>query len=333
MSTSFKRSRRAARTARLLATLLAGASASPLLAAGTVAGTNIDNVATATFDLPGGGESTVTSNTVSLRVDELIEVSVAWADPGDVGASPGATAQVLRFTLTNAGNGSEAFRLTAVDTAGGDDFDPSVTSIVLDANGNNVYDAGVDTIYSAGANDPVLAPDASLSIFVLSTIPGGAGDGERGRVDLQAEAVTGSGAAGTSFAGAGQGGGAAVVGASGGEAEDDGYYLLSATSLSFVKSATVADPWGGSSQVPGAIITYTLVATASGSGSLANVRISDPIPAGSSYRAGSITLDGGPLSDAADADAGRFTGTAIDVGLGNVAAGGSHTITFQVDID
>jgi uncharacterized repeat protein (TIGR01451 family) len=310
-----------------------GVAAAPAQAAGTVAGTTIDNVATATYDLPGGGNSTVTSNTITLTVDEVLDVSVAWADPGDVTTAPSATNQVLRFTLTNAGNGNEAFRLTAIDTGGGDDFNPSITSVVLDTNGNGAYDAGVDTVYVSGTNDPVLAPDASTSVFVLSTIPGTATDGQRGRIDLQAVAATGSGAPGTTFAGAGQGGGAAVVGATGADGEDDGYYVLSAATLSFVKSATVADPYGGTSEIPGSIITYTLVASVSGSGSLVNVRVNDPIPTSTTYRPGTITLDAGALTDANDADAGRFTGTDVSVTLGNVAAGSSHTITFQVAID
>jgi uncharacterized repeat protein (TIGR01451 family) len=310
-----------------------GFAAAPGHAAGTIAGTTIDNVATATYDLPTGGNTSVTSNTVTLTVDEVLDVTVAWADPGDVTTAPSATNQVLRFTLTNAGNGSEAFRLTPVDTSGGDDFNPSVTSVVLDTNSNGAYDAGLDTVYVAGANDPVLAPDASTTIFILSTIPGTATDGQRGRADLQAAAVTGSGAPGTTFAGAGQGGGAAVVGATGADAEDDGYYVVSAATLAFVKSATVTDPFGGTNEIPGSIITYTLIATVSGSGSLANVRVNDPIPAGTTYRPGTITLDAGALTDANDADAGRFTGTDVSVGLGNVAAGSTRTITFQVDID
>jgi hypothetical protein len=71
----------------------------------------------------------------------------------------------------------------------------------------------------------------------------------------------------------------------------------------------------------------------SGTGSLANLRVADPVPAGTTYQPGSLTLDGGPLTDADDADSGSFTGTAISVGLGNVAAGTTRTITFQVKID
>jgi len=308
-------------------------AAGPAHAARTPAGTVINNSATATYDLPGGGQNSVTSNLVSLTVDELLDVGVAWTDGGDVTVAPGAVNQVLTWRVTNAGNGSEAFRLTARDNTGGDDFDPSATSIVLDANGNGTYDPGLDTVYVAGANEPVLTPEQSAVVFVLSSIPAGAGDAQRGRIDLVAVAATGAGAPGTSFAGQGQGGGDAVVGATGADAEDDGYYKVTAGSVAFVKSATVADPFGGTTNVPGAIITYRLVATVSGSGSLPNLRVADPVPAGTTYRPGSLTLEGGGLSDAVDADAGEVTGAGIAVRLGTVAGGNARTVTFQVTID
>jgi uncharacterized repeat protein (TIGR01451 family) len=306
---------------------------SPALAAGTPAGTDITNVATATYELPNGDEAKIDSNIVTLKVDELLDVSVAWSDPSDVPASPGGTGELLKFTVTNGGNGTESFTLATIANGGGDDFDPSVTSIVLDSNGNGAYDAGVDTVYSSGSNDPQLNPDQSTTVFVLSTIPAGAGDGQRGRVDLTAAAKTGSGTPGTTFAGQGQGGGNAVVGATGANSEDDGYYRVGKASVAFVKSAIVADAFGGTAAAPGSTITYTLAATVSGSGSLANLRVSDPVPAGTTYKPGSLTLEGAPLTDSADADSGSFTGTAINVGLGTVAAGATRTITFQVKID
>ncbi|HEX9964397.1 MAG TPA: DUF11 domain-containing protein [Allosphingosinicella sp.] len=307
--------------------------ASPAGAAGTPAGTNITNVATATYDLPNGQEASIDSNAVTLMVDELLDVSVAWSDPSDVSATAGGTGQRLKFTVTNGGNGAESFTLAAIANGGGDDFDPTSASIVLDANGNGAYDAGVDTVYTSGGNDPEIQPDQSITVFVLSTIPAAAGDGQRGRIDLTAVAKTGSGAPGTSFAGLGQGGGNAVVGATGADSEDDGYYRVAKASVSFVKSAAVADAFGGTAATPGSTVTYTLAATVSGSGSLANVRVGDTVPAGTTYQAGSLTLEGSPLTDAADADAGSFTGTAISVGLGTLAAGATRTITFQVKID
>src|SRR4051795_9427906 len=139
----------------------AGALATPAQAAGTAAGTTISNVATATYDLPNGGSGTVQSNVVTLKVDELIDVTVAWRDPSDVIGSAGATAQLLSFTVTNGGNGAESYTLGSIANLGGDDFDPTVTSIVLDTNGNGAYDPGVDTAYVPGTNDPLLAPDQS----------------------------------------------------------------------------------------------------------------------------------------------------------------------------
>jgi uncharacterized repeat protein (TIGR01451 family) len=316
-----------------LTAVSAGICASPALAAGTLAGTSITNVATATYELTNGDEASVDSNIVTLKVDELLDVGVAWSDPSDVAGSAGGAGQLLKFTVTNGGNGTESFTLGTIANGGGDDFDPSVTSVVLDSNGNGAYDAGVDTIYASGSNDPQLDPDQSITVFVLSSIPAGAGDGQRGRIDLTAVARTGSGAPGASFAGLGQGGGDAVVGATGADSEDDGYYRVARASVAFVKSAAVADAFGGTAAAPGSTVTYTLAATVSGTGSLANLRVSDPVPAGTTYKPGSLTLEGAPLTDAADADSGSFTGTAINVGLGTVAAGATRTITFQVKID
>src|SRR5436309_14639605 len=81
-----------------VAAVSAAALAAPAEAAGTAAGTTISNVATATYDLPGGGSGTVQSNIVSLKVDELIDVTVAWRDPSDIIGGAGALGRVLSFT-------------------------------------------------------------------------------------------------------------------------------------------------------------------------------------------------------------------------------------------
>ncbi|WP_293884299.1 hypothetical protein [Sphingomonas sp.] len=305
----------------------------PALATGTSAGTTITNTATATYTNSVGQPVSVPSNKVDLKVDEVINVKVASADPGDVSAFSGGTNQILSFNITNTGNGSEAFRLAPVNAIGGDAFDPSTTSIVLDTNHNGVYDAGVDTVYAAGSNDPVLAADGSIRAFILSTIPGTATDGQRGQTDLTATAVTGTGPAGTVFTGVGDGGGDAVIGTSTGVGRDKGFYIVSAATVSFVKSATIADPFGGTRSVPGSVITYTLVATVSGSGALSNLAVTDPIPAATTYVVGSLTLQGAALTDATDSDAGEFSGTAIAARFGGVAAGQTRTVTFKTKIN
>lgn len=307
-------------------------ASSVTFATGTPAGTQINNTATATYDRPGGGTISTNSNTVSLRVDELLDVTVANANGGEVTVQPGTAGQVLTFTITNTGNGNEAFRLSARNSLAGDDFDPAATAIYLDTNGDGDYDPGVDEAYVAASNDPLLAADSSATVFLVSSIPSGVTDGQRSSLDLLAVATTGSGAPGTTFAGQGQSGGDAVVGASGANAEDDGVFRVSAASVTFVKSAIVADPFGGTRAVPGAIITYQLVASVAGTGTLSNLRISDPIPSGSTYQPGSITLDGASLSDAVDTDAGDLTGSNVNVSLGNVAAGQSRSVTFRVRV-
>jgi uncharacterized repeat protein (TIGR01451 family) len=311
--------------------------ATPAMAAGTAAGTTITNTATATFEDVGGTPRSVDSNPVNLLVDELLDVTVARVGSPDIIVTPGATNQVSTFTVTNNGNGSEAFRLTPNGTLGGDQFDPTVTTVVLDTNGNGVYDAGVDTVYTPGSNDPVLAPDAAVTVFVLSSIPAGATDGQRGQVNLTAAATTGTGAPGTTFAGQGAGGGAAVVGNTGADGVDTAFYLVQNATISFVKTQSVVDPFGGSRVVPGSIITYTLTATVSGTGSLANVVIADPIPASTTYQAGTLRLQGAGLSDATGDDAGEYLtsspGNRVNVRAGTVPSGQTRTVTFNVRVN
>lgn len=301
------------------------------LAAGTRVGSTISNTASASFD-NGAGTQTIDSNTVDLRVDELLDVTVDSSDPADVPSAPGATGQLLTFSLTNNGNGQGSFALSTVANGGGDNFDPTVTQIYLD-NGDGVFDAGTDTAYTSGANDPTLDPEASMAIFLLSTVPGSVADGDRGIVSLVAASKTGTGTPGTSFAGPGEGGGDAIVGSTGADGQDAGAYAVSAATVSLVKSAVVSDPFGGSEPVPSATITYTIVATVAGGGSVNGLAVTDNVPADTSYVANLATLGGSPLTDASDGDAGGYNGTKISVALGTIAGGQTRTVTFQTKID
>lgn len=313
--------------------LIISATGTSAWAASTPAGTMISNTAKATYDLPNGGSGSSDSNTVTFEVDEVLDVAVASLNSGDVTVTPAATSQVLAFKVTNAGNGQEAFKLAARDNLTGDDFDPTTTSIVIDSNGNDTYDPGVDTVYVAGTNEPNLAPGAAVAVFLLSTIPAGSTNGQRGQADLVATSVTGSGTAGTVFSGKGTGGSDAVVGSTTASASATGFYAVSAASVSLVKSATVADPFGGTNHVPGSTITYTIVATVSGSGSLSNLTVSDVVPTGTTYEPGTLTLGGTALTDAADSDSGEVVAGTMTTRLATVAAGSSRTITFKVKVN
>ena len=318
--------------------VLALGAASPAFAAGTTAGTNISNTATATYTDQNGNQQSVPSNTVTFKVDELLDATVSSADPGDVSVFPASTGRALAYTITNTGNGSEAFRLTANAAIGGDQFDPTSPQIYLDANSNGVYDPGVDSLYTPGTNDPVLNPDQSVTVFIVSTIPGTTTDGDRGFADLTARALTivnGTGpfAAGDVIATAGQGGGDAVVGATLGEGTARGRYLVQSATVSFTKTVAIVNPFGNPDPVPGSILTYTLTANVTGTGTLTNLTIADPIPTGTSYRTGTLTLQGSAISDQADSDAGEFGSSSVTVRLGNVSGGTTRTVTFQVRVN
>ena len=291
-------------------------------ATGVTAGTLIQNTATATYT-SGGVSGSATSNTVTVRVDELLNVAVT---PLNVTPVPlvGTTSSVIAYTVSNIGNGSEAFNITVSPAVAGNDFDAVVQQIAIDSNSNGAYDAGIDTVLTSGTATPAIPDDGSLTIFVVVASPGGIADGDTSQVRLTAEAVTGTGSAGTVFAGQGAGGGDAVVGTSGGSANGLDNLIASLVSVSLSKSATIADPFGGTQPVPGAVITYTLTAAVSGSGQVSNLHVTDVIPAGTKYQTNSLTLDAGALSDAPDADAGEASAAGVDVNLGTVSAANSR---------
>jgi uncharacterized repeat protein (TIGR01451 family) len=305
-------------------------------AEGTPASTNITNQATVNYTV-GTVSFTLNSNVATTSVDELIDVSVVWQDSAYVTVTPGDTNQVLIFRVTNTGNGTETFTLTADSTVGGGEYNPSFVGLYLDTNGNGLYNAGVDLQYVPTANDPMLTADASITVFVLNDIPGGISDGDRGNSQLTATSVTGTGAPGTAFANAGEGGTDAVLGASGGSAGETGTYLVSTVTVSVVKSAQIADPLGGTNPVTGAVITYSLVVTVTGSGTAETVVITDAIPANTTYRSNTLTLNSASLTDGADGDAGDIgvsTPGVVTVVVGDLSAASSvQTITFDVIIN
>lgn len=298
-------------------------------AAGVTAGTLIQNTASASYG-SGSATTTVTSNTVSIRVDELLDVAVSSLDSGAV---PVANTAVLTYRIDNTGNGAEAFSITVSPSVTGNGFDAEIQTIAIDANNNGTYEPGVDTVITNGGSTPELATDANTRIFVVVSQPSGTADGAAGQVRVTAQALTGAGTPGTSFAGQGQGGGDAVVGATTANANALGSLIASSASVALVKSYTVADPFGGTKPVPGAVVTFTIAATATGTGSVNDLHIIDAIPAGTTYVANSATLGGTALTDAADSDAGIASSSGIDVTVGTLLGGASSTVTFQTTIN
>jgi uncharacterized repeat protein (TIGR01451 family) len=314
---------------RAIAVAAVATASVPAWASGVPAGSLIENTATATYTANSISQS-VNSNTVSLTVDEVLDAAVASQESGLV---PATSTAVLRFKLTNTGNGDEAFTLTANPAVTGNAFDATVTGLAIDVNANGIYDAGIDTALANGATSPLLAADQPLDVLVLVSIPGSAAGNATSKVELAAAAVTGTGAPGTLFAGAGVSGGDAVVGASGAQASAQATLVVNKAVVNLVKSAAIADPFGGTRPVPAAVITYSIVATVTGSGTVTGLSVNDAIPAGTTYQPGTLTLEGAALTDAVDTDAGQGSAAAIAVALGDVAAGATRTVTFKVRIN
>ncbi len=360
------------RSAGASATRLSGLVVAVLMtgsafAVGTDAGREINNTAEASFSIGGVPQTPVVSTTAQVYVDELLDVTVVSDDGGPVGVGTPETGAVLQFTVTNTGNGDESFRLIADPVIAGDEFDPTLNQIYLESNGlpGLQTGAGGDTAYVAGSNDPALAADASIVVYVESDIAAGLNQNDQADVELRAVSTTVVAQAGTddpaapawpavgdSYAGAGdldEVGGSnvtAVVGTS----HDLGALLLRATGTYEVIAAvvelfktapTVLDPFGGTSLVPGAIITYQIDATVTGTGTAEALSVSDALPADVDYVPGSLTVSALPAGEDADDDfapagtdntgydAGNRTVTAV---LGDVTGTTTVTVTFQATI-
>ena len=280
------------------------------------AGTPITNTAAMRYDTIGDTVA-VRSNTVTNLIAERLDIALARR--GSDAITPATTA--IALLLTNRGNGQEAFALTTTD---GTPTPP--TRFAVDVDGDGRYDAAVDRLLP-GNLTPALAPGAELQLLLLGDTPGQF-DGVQNII--VARAVTGYGTPGTAFDGQGDGGSDAVVGPTGAQAQIIVPTIGQAAQGSLVKSQSVLAPDGSARAVSGAVITYTLTASIPAPSS--GVRVDDPIPAGTTYIPGSLTLDATVLSDAADADAGTASATAIAVALGAPVEPAIHTIQFKVRI-
>ena len=311
-------------------------------AAGTPAGTVIQNTATLTYTI-GGVPTTATTPPATFTVVELINVTLVSQDAANVAVSSPDSNRALTFLVTNTGNGTEAFALARNNAVAGDNYDPlngQAGAIFLENGlqvGFQASGPNADTLYVAGSNDPSLAADASRIVYVVSDTPAALVTGNVGRVELSAAATTvgAAGAApGTTLPGLGQGGVDAVVGATRALARQSGGYIVSGVAVVLAKSVvSVTDPAGGASVRSGSIVTYRIVLSVNGSGIAQSLALNDPLPANTSYVVNSITVNGQARSDATDADQAEFSAGAVKVRFGDTAAPISHTVEFRVVIN
>ncbi|ABW69056.1 DUF11 domain-containing protein [Desulfosudis oleivorans] len=307
------------------AVMLLWAAPQGALADGTASGTPVTNLATVAYQVGGVDqtviESSLTGNSTpgigngtatSFVVDTSLDLSVAWTDLADVEVVPGQLDQVLIFTVTNDGNATQDFSLSAVNRAAGDDFDTTGVTIFVESGATAGYQAGEDT---ADYIDE-LAADASKIVYIVSDIPAATVNGNDAILDLVAQVAVGGTAATqganittddsliadnpatvqTVFV---DGAGTADV-AEDGKASDAGTYTVVTAALEVTKSVTViSDPVNGTTNpkaIPGAVIEYEIEIENTGSSNATSVTITDSIPANTDFIIGSVAGDGDTIS-------------------------------------
>lgn len=307
---------RSAFSVRLQACLAAGAVALALCllplrsVAAPLAGSTIGNQATATYTDSNNTPLVATSNVALTIVQQVAQLTLdaSQSKPG----SPGAQV-VFPHTITNTGNGVDAFALSVVQS-GADDFDLGGLVIYADANGDGLPD-NTTPITSTGP----IAAGSTFNFVVVGTVSGAQTSLQEASVDVTATSTFNGAVAATNTD-------TVVVSEN----------AVVTTSLA-LDTATSASPGGPH--------TYTLTFTNIGNVAASDVTLVNLIPAGLTYVPGSArwsTSGGTALDDDAGVgddpvgivydfgDTAANTATAI---IGTLVPGQSGTLSFQVTVN
>jgi len=275
---------------------LLGMASGSLWAAGTPAGTSITNQATVDYTDVNGNTLQTLSNVVTTVVSQVASVTVA--PDRSSSATPGDTIYYAH-DVTNNGNGSDTFDLTAVSSNGWS------TVIYADNDASGTFSAGDTVITDTGS----MAANGVQMIIVEVTVPAGTASGTSDTLTVTATSQFNSGVQDS--------------------ATDT--TTINAPNVSAVKSVLPAGP-----QPPGTVLTYSIVVTNNGTSDANAVVLTDLIPANTTYVAGSMTLNGAGKTDVALDDEGDFnvtTAGGITMSIGVLAPSAAATVTFQVTID
>lgn len=264
--------------------LAASFAATSTHAAGTLAGTVIENTATVSF----GSSAPISSNTTTLTVDEVININVTSLDSGNVDVNAGDISSVQAYQVTNLGNGEESFVFNTTTTGA---FNPDATKIYYEPviGGNGQFDNNsIETPYVPGTSLP-LDPDQEYYIYIVSDIPAGAVIGETSTVTLdvvsQTPGIDGT-AIGDVIAGAGTGGTDVIVATTGGTTTETTTYTVTAApeaTVTIVKSivsatAVVNGITLNDKYIPGATVKYQVSVEVT-AGTASDLVIIDSLPA------------------------------------------------------
>ncbi len=99
------------------------------------------------------------------------------------------------------------------------------------------------------------------------------------------------------------------------------------------KEAVLVDDVGGDGRFDvGDTLGYRIVVSNAGDSVATGAQLADVLPPTLAYLAGSLTLDGAPLTDAADGDEGAVSAGRVDVQLGSLLAGATRILELRAHI-
>ena len=289
--------------------LLAGFTAQ---AAPPPAGSTINNQASVTYTDSGGVNRTVLSNNVVTTVLQVASLTLTANGGGLTGALNGTAGSIVYFphTLTNTGNGTDTFNLTAPSPGTGG-FAMTNVQIFLD-NGS-----GLPTGPAITAT-PALLAGGIFKFIVAATLPGSATAGQTNAITVTATSVA-----------------TPAINA----VNTDTTTVVVGANITLTKAVSASSGAPGSGPY-----TYTINYNNTGNSTATAVAITDAIPAGMVYVAGSsrwsvsgataLSDSGGSTGTAPNTITSTYTAgsTTLVYTLNQVIAGGSGTLTFQVNV-
>ena len=277
-------------------------------AAAPTAGTNISNIASASYTDSTGNSKTVTSNVVTTTVLQVASFTLV----SDQTKTANANGQVsLSHTLTNTGNGSDTFNVGVVnnDTRDSttDKYDFTGLNVYLDANKDGIPDSQTPVTSVA------LAAGESVNLIVQATTAStNVTAGDLGK--LTVSAISGFDTSITAK-------------------NVDTVKITNGAVISLVKSASVKNVDATLASTTAREVEYSLAYQNTGNTTATDVTITDVLPAGLTYVTGSATVNGTVLTDAADTDKYNVTSGVVTLVVPTVVANSGGVLKFKVRVD
>jgi uncharacterized repeat protein (TIGR01451 family) len=314
----------------------------------TASGTSINNTATVNYTVNSIAQTPISAS-AAFVVDTVVNVNVTGGT--SVNVTPGQTAAVTVFTVTNTSNITSNFTVTPTNQAG-DNFDVTNIAVRVDANANGTYEPGTDT----GTSITGLARNGSVTVFILGDIPGAATNTQTAIDRLTANAINpATSVAWVNDAGADVAASVQIVVQNNSAFAQDTYTVATATLGVTKTSSVISDPVNNVTNpkaIPGAVMQYAIAIANTGSQAATLSSVNDPIPANTTFLAGQFTgatdvsiQVGAAAATFCVAEAGgtdsnadgcvRTVGGSLTVGapaITSVAASSTVTVRFRVTI-